>query len=92
MLAYMPTSILEDDMTRTTILLESDRWLEIKQLARASGKTATAIIREALQTYLEQRRPARSLSFTAVGKSGRRNVSKDAEKILRRKARQRGGW
>jgi metal-responsive CopG/Arc/MetJ family transcriptional regulator len=79
-------------MTRTTILLESDLLLEIRQLARASGKTATAIIREALKTYLEQQRPARKLSFTAIGKSGRRTVSKNAEAILRRKADRRRGW
>ena len=79
-------------MTRTTILLENNLLLEIKQLARANGTTSTAIIREALETYVEQRRAARSLSFTGVGRSGRSSVSKDAEAILRRKADRRKGW
>jgi metal-responsive CopG/Arc/MetJ family transcriptional regulator len=79
-------------MTRTTILLDNNLLLEIKQLARANGTTATAIIREALETYVEQRRPARSLSFTCVGRSGRSSISKDAEAILRRKADRRRGW
>mgnify|MGYP001102822862 CR=1 FL=1 len=79
-------------MTRTTILLDNNLLLEIKQLARANGTTASAIVREALETYVDQRRPARSLSFTGVGRSGRASVSKDAEAILRRKADRRKGW
>jgi hypothetical protein len=79
-------------MTRTTILVESDLLLEIKQLARANGKTATAIIRDALEQYIDRQRTARKLSFTAIGKSGRRTVSKNAETILRRKASRRQGW
>ena len=79
-------------MTRTTILLDHDLLLDIKQRARADGTTATAVIREALETYLRQGRPVRTLSFTAIGKSGRRSISKNAETILRRKAGRRKGW
>jgi len=66
--------------------------LEVKQLARANGTTATEIIREALKAYIEQRRPARALSFTGVGKSGHRSISENAEVILRREADCRKGW
>lgn len=79
-------------MARTTIILDDDLLLEVKQLARANGTTATAIIREALKTYIERQRRARTLSFTGVGKSGRRSISKRAEAILRRKAKSREGW
>lgn len=79
-------------MTRTTILLDHDLLLEIKQLARASGTTATSVIREALKSYLDKNRPRRKLSFTGAGKSGRRSIAKDAEKILKRKASRREGW
>ena len=79
-------------MTRTTILLDNDLLLEVKRLARASGTTATAVMREALKAYIGQQRPARALSFTGVGKSGRRSISKNAETILRRKVDRRKGW
>jgi metal-responsive CopG/Arc/MetJ family transcriptional regulator len=79
-------------MTRTTILLDHDLLLEIKQLARTSGKTATDVIREALKSYLEKNRTKRKLSFTGIGKSGRSSIAKDSEKILRRKANRREGW
>ena len=79
-------------MPRTTILLDHDLLLEVKQLARASGTTATNVIREALKSHLEKNRPSRKLSFTGAGKSGRRSVSRDAEKILKSKASRREGW
>ena len=79
-------------MTRTTILLDHDLLLEVKQLARASETTATNVIREALKSYLEKNRPRRKLSFTGAGRSGRRSVARDAEKILRSKASRREGW
>ncbi len=79
-------------MTRTTILLDHDLLVEVKQLARASGTTVTNVIREALKSYLEKNRPSRKLSFAGVGKSGRRSVARDAEKVLRRKASRREGW
>jgi len=79
-------------MTRTTILLDHDLLLEIKQLARTSGTTATDVIREALKSYVEKNRSKRKLSFTGVGKSGRSSIAKDSEKILRRKCNRQEGW
>jgi predicted transcriptional regulator len=79
-------------MTRTTVLLDHDLLLEVKHLARASGTTATEIIRAALRAYIDEQRPARALSFTGVGRSGRRSTSKNAEAILRRKADRQEGW
>lgn len=79
-------------MARTTILLDDDLLLEVKQLARANGITATEVIREALKAYIERQQRTRTLSFTGVGKSGRRSISKQAEAILRRKADRREGW
>jgi metal-responsive CopG/Arc/MetJ family transcriptional regulator len=92
MLAYMLAYHLEVDMTRTTILIEDDLLLEVKQLARSQGTTTTEIIREALKAYIGRRRRARVPSFTGVGRSGRRSVSKNAEAILRQKVERREGW
>lgn len=66
--------------------------LEVKQLARAKGVTATDVIRDALKAYIRRRRKACSLSFVGVGRSGRRSISKNAELILRRRIDRREGW
>jgi len=79
-------------MTRTTILLDHDLLLEITQLARTSGTTATDVIRQALKSYLEKNRSKRKLSFTAVGKSGRASIAGNSEKILKRKVNRREAW
>ncbi|PYU90532.1 MAG: hypothetical protein DMG08_17705 [Acidobacteria bacterium] len=78
--------------TRTTILLDQDLLLEVKQLARSNGTTATAIIREAVEAYVAKKRSGRTPSFAGIGKSGRRSVSRDAEAILSRNADRRKGW
>ncbi len=76
-------------MTRTTILLENDLLLRVKQLAQVQGTTFTAIFREALNSYLEAKQEPRSLSFIAIGQSRKGNLSEEVEKILRQKARRK---
>jgi hypothetical protein len=75
-------------------MLDNDLLLEIKRLAQTQGTTSTNVIHEALAEYVAERRSGRSrrLSFTSVGKSGRRTVSKNAETILRKKVDRREGW
>lgn len=79
-------------MARTTILLDDNLLLEVKHLARTNRTTTTEVIRSALKAYLGRRRRTRKLSFTGVGKSGRRSISKSAEELLRRKINSREGW
>jgi Ribbon-helix-helix protein, copG family len=79
-------------MARTTILLDDDLLLEVKQMARARGITVTEVVREALEASLKRQSRTPVLSFTGVGRSGRRSISKDAEKALRRKVDRREGW
>jgi hypothetical protein len=79
-------------MARTTILLEEGLLLEVKQLARSQGTTTTEIIRAALKAYIGRRQRARVPSFTGVGRSGRRSISKNAEAILRQKVESQEGW
>jgi hypothetical protein len=79
-------------MTRTSILIDQSLLLELKQLARSEGKTVTAVISEAIGEYLKERRSVRRLSFAAAGRSGKHNVSRDAEPILRRKSKPHEGW
>ena len=79
-------------MARTTILLEDDLLLAVKQLARIKETTATAIIREALKAYLKRQQRAKVPSFTAIGRSGQSSVSEQAEGILRREIKRQEGW
>lgn len=79
-------------MGRTTILLDDDLLLEVKQLARAQGTTTTEVIRAALHAHLQQHGRSRRPSFTSVGRSGRRSISAKAEDILRQKAKRHEGW
>jgi hypothetical protein len=78
-------------VTRTTILLDDDLLLEIKQLARTSGTTATDVIRERLRTISKRIDRRGSCSFLGLGKSGRSSIAKNAEKFLKRKANRREG-
>lgn len=88
----MLASESEANVARTTILLDDDLMLEVKQLARADATTVTEVIREALKAYRARRQRARTPSFTGMGRSGRRSISKRAKTILRRKVKGREGW
>ena len=71
-------------MTRTSILLDTELLLQLKQTARTNGKTLAAVIREALQNYLgQQETPPRRLSFTGIGKGKLNHVSEEGETIIR---------
>lgn len=79
-------------MVRTTVYLEEDTALAIRQLAEAENRPQAEIIREALNTYLRQaqaqgRRPLPP----GIGayRSGRQDVSEQAEALLRQAARRR---
>lgn len=71
-------------MTRTTIILDDNILLDVKQLARARRTTATQIIHEALTAYVEREASSALPSFAASGRSGKRSVAKNAENLLRR--------
>ena len=74
-------------MTRTSILLDTELLLQLKQTARTNGKTLAAVMREALTNYLGQQPPPRKLSFIGIGSSGKGNLSVNVEKILQQKFR-----
>ena len=71
-------------MARTTIILDDDVLLEVKQLAQTRRTTATQIIHEALTAYVEKQSAGELPSFVAAARSGKRSISANAEAILRR--------
>ena len=79
-------------MLRTTVYLEEDTVLEIRQLADAENRSQAEIIRDAVKIYLDQTRVQnRRPSLPGIGTfhSGRKDVSEQAEVLLRQAARNR---
>jgi hypothetical protein len=73
---------------KSTVYLEPATLLALRQLAKARGTSQADLIREAVTAYAEQAgRPAPK----GVGayRSGRTDVSEQAEELLRRAARRR---
>lgn len=71
-------------MKRTTIFLEEQLQRELKIVAEYKGVPAASVLRDALDEYLraERTRRPRSLSFMAVGRSGREDIAERHEEIL----------
>jgi predicted transcriptional regulator len=77
-------------MTKTTVYLDPDLALTLRQLATSEGRAQAELIREALAEYARRRkRPA----IPGIGEfdSGHTDTSQKAEQILRRAAG-RGKW
>jgi len=77
-------------MTKTTVYLDTDLAVAIRQLATSEGRAQAELIRDALTEYTRRRkRPA----IPGIGEfdSGHADTSQKAEQILRR-ASGRGKW
>jgi metal-responsive CopG/Arc/MetJ family transcriptional regulator len=68
-------------MTKTTLYLEDSMMLSLKELARAQGRKQSALIREALQKYLDRHERPEPKGIGAY-RSGRQDVSERAEELL----------
>ena len=69
-------------MARTTILIDDALLFEAKQLAAQRGTTLTAVLQEALRSYLAANRTPRRLAWIGQGRSGRSDVSARDEELL----------
>jgi predicted transcriptional regulator len=69
-------------MARTTISVDDALLLEAKQLAAQRGTTLTAVVQEALRSYLAANRAPRRLAWIGQGRSGRSDVSAHDEELL----------
>jgi predicted transcriptional regulator len=77
-------------VTKTTVYLDSDVALTLRQMAEAQGRSQAEIIRHALETYTKSvKRP----KIPGIGEfdSGHADTSERAEQILKR-ASKRGRW
>jgi len=77
-------------MTKTTVYLDADLAVTLRQLAIREGRAQAELIREALAEYARQRKRP---EIPGLGEfdSGHTDTSQKAEQILRR-ASGRGKW
>jgi len=76
-------------MLRTTIYLDDEIALAIRQLAETQKRSQAEIIRDALRKYIKQTKRQGRPTLSGVGayRSGRSDVSEKAEELLRKAAR-----
>jgi hypothetical protein len=70
---------------RTTVLLDATLLDRLDRAARRSGRTKTAVISDALESWLTEHDAAPDLPFVAIGRSGNGRLSLDGRSILRRR-------
>jgi predicted transcriptional regulator len=77
-------------MVKTTVYLDSDVVLALRQMADSQGRSQAELIREAIQTHVKK---AKRPKLPGIGEfdSGHTDTSERADQILTRAAK-RGGW
>lgn len=74
-------------MKRTTIFIDEPVERDLKALAAADGRSAAALVREAIAEYLARRgRRHAELGFLAAGRSGRSDTAEKHEELLWRES------
>ena len=77
-------------LTKTTVYLDSDTVLALRQMSKTQGRSQAELIRDAVETYARKtKRP----KIPGVGEfdSGHTDTSERADQLLKRAAK-RGGW
>jgi hypothetical protein len=69
--------------TKTTVYLDADDYRRLRALARAQGRTAASLVREAIAQYAAAASKVARPESLGVGRSGRRDLSERAEDLLR---------
>ncbi len=77
-------------MTKTTVYLDPEMALALRQMAEVQGRSQAEIIRQALETFT---RSVKQPKIPGIGEfdSGHTDTSERAEQLLRRAAK-RGRW
>lgn len=70
------------DTERTTVTLPRQLARMLRTEAQRSGRSVSALVRDAVRAYLEGRASPPLPSFGGVGRSGREDVSERAEELL----------
>lgn len=82
----MPSAIYVSHMTtpptRTTVYLDAAEYRRLKALARAEGRSAAELIREAVSEYTARRAGTALPRSLGAGRSGRGDISERTEELL----------
>ena len=76
-------------MLRTTVYLEKEIALALRRLADATKRPQAEIIRDALRKYMSRYQRGAAIPGVGAYRSGRSDVSRKAEQLLRKAVRVR---
>jgi predicted transcriptional regulator len=72
----------EDAVTKTTVYLDAADYRRLKALARAEGRSAAELVREAVAEYARRRAGTLRPRSLGAGRSGRGDLGERAEELL----------
>lgn len=72
------------DKERTSILLERDVMLKLKNLAKFSNKSTSFIIREAVTEYVAKKVPRKEIGIIGIVNSGDPDFAENDEEYLKK--------
>jgi len=67
---------------KTTVYLDGSDYRRLKALARERDVTAADLVREAVAEYARKHAPRRRARSVGAGRSGRHDLSEEAEELL----------
>ena len=73
------------DKERTSILLEKDVMLKLKNMARLTNKSTSFIIREALSEYIAKKIHKKEINIIGIVNSGDPHFAENDEEYLKKK-------
>lgn len=77
---------------RTTIIADDHLLLELRGLAKRTGKSLTEIIQEALRNYLSRFKKRNTLSFAGIGahKGSGPSIGRKTDEVIAQALKKRG--
>lgn len=72
----------EGTNVKTTVYLDSRDYQKLKGLARAEGRSAAELVREAVAEYAQRRTSSLRPRSVGAGRSGRGDLSEQTEELL----------
>ena len=71
------------DKERTSILLEKDIMLKLKNMAKFSNKSTSFLIREAVTEYVAKKAPRKEIGIIGIGSSGGSDIANNEDEYLK---------
>lgn len=80
---------MSEPLSKTTVYLAESDYRRIKALARQQERTAADLVREAVAEYASRHAPRRLPTSLGAGRSGRGDISENADRLLEGMGRSR---